>query len=153
MVSALKLMELTDMHALGEIYADPYVAKVGHDHRAAEPIVHPAAKYFGAYIDGELCGAFLVIDSGFIEVDVHALLRRSALRESRQLGRMCIDKIFENTEIHRVTAYVIQGLKTAYNYCIRLGFVDEGMRRNACMKGGKLLGVHVLGLTRSDWER
>lgn len=153
MKSALELRELSDFSALQAIYADPYVSRVGHDHRQAEPILHPNARYLGAYIDGQLSGAFLLIDSGFIEVDTHALLQKKALKHSRELGMLCINKVFENAEIQRVTAYVIQGLQSAYNYCIKIGFRDEGLRRDACKQNGKLLGVHVLGITRSDWEK
>ena len=149
----LELKPLTDDGALAALYGDPYIARIGHDHRRAEPIHHQYAKYLGAYADGDLVGAFLIIESGFIEVDLHALLTRRALPHSRELGRMCIAQAFLSPEIFRVTAYVIEGLESARNYCLKLGFKTEGMRRDACMQGGTLLGVHVLGLTRTDWEQ
>jgi RimJ/RimL family protein N-acetyltransferase len=94
----------------------------------------------------------MVIESGFIEVDVHALLTRRALPQSRALGRLCLAHIFANPAIERVTAYVIEGLTAARNYCLKLGFQAEGLRRNACRQNGRLLGVHVLGITRNEWE-
>ena len=148
----LQINLLTDANLLGELYADPYVARIGHDHRAATPIIHPNARYMGAYVDEQFVGAFLIIESGYIEQDVHALLTRRALAFSRRLGRMCLDYVFSDAGIQRVTAYVIEGLTSAKNYCLKLGFKDEGFRRNVCMKAGKLLGVHVLGMTRKDWE-
>lgn len=151
-MTALYLAPLTDRTALDALYRDPYIARIGHDHRPASPIHHPDAYYFGAHIGGDLVGAFLVIDSGYIECDMHVLLTRRALPHSRALGRMCLDLIFSNPAIQRVTGYVIEGLEAAKNYGLKIGFKVEGFRRDACMQGGRLLGVHVLGITRNDWK-
>lgn len=148
----LELHPLTDTSTLDALYRDPYVARVGHDHRPATPLIHPAAQYLGAHVDGQLVGAFLVIESGFIETDVHALLTRRALPHSRELGRMCLHYIFANPSIERVTAYVIEGLTAARNYCLKLGFKPEGFRRAACVQNGVLLGIYALGMTRNDWK-
>lgn len=147
----LALKPLTDRDALAALYRDPYIARVGHDHRQAEPIDHPAASYLGAYADDQLQGAFLVIESGFIELDLHALLTRRALPRCREFGRMCLSWAFGHAHVQRVTAYVIEGLEQAKNYCLKLGFQLEGLRRDACQQAGRLLGVHVLGMTRRDW--
>jgi hypothetical protein len=149
----LELQPLSDQGALASLYRDPYISRIGHDHRPAEPLQHPAVRYLGARVDGELVGAFLIIESGFIEVDVHALLSEYAMPHSRALGRLCLDHIFADPAIQRVTAYVIEGLTTARNYCLKLGFQFEGIRRNACQQNGRLLGVHILGMTRNDWEK
>lgn len=149
----LELLPLTDRHALDALYADPYIARIGHDHRPAAPIFHPAARYVGAYIGKKLAGAFLIIESGFIECDVHALLTKRALYFSRALGHMLLGLLFSTNEsLQRVTAYVIESLPSARNYCLKLGFKDEGLRRDCCMQNGVLLGVHTLGMTRNDWE-
>ncbi|WP_323141280.1 GNAT family N-acetyltransferase [Massilia phyllosphaerae] len=148
----LDLQPLSDQGALAPLFLDPYIARVGHDDRPAAPIDHPHVHYLGARVDGELVGAFMVIESGFVEVDVHALLTRRALPHSRALGRLCLAQAFANPEIQRVTAYVIEGLSTARNYCRKLGFKDEGARRQACRKGGRLLDVHILGITRIEWK-
>lgn len=148
----LELQPLSDQGALAPLFLDPYIARVGHDDRPAAPIEHPAVRYLGARVDGELVGAFMIVESGFIEVDVHALLTRRALQHSRELGRLCLAHAFSNPAIERVTAYVIDGLNAARNYCRKLGFKDEGARRSACRQGGRLLDVHVLGMTRNEWK-
>ena len=148
----LELQPLADQGALASLYRDPYISRIGHDDRPAAPIEHPHVRYLGARVDGELVGAFLIIESGFIEVDVHALLTRRALPHSRALGRLCLAHAFAAPDIERVTAYVIEGLTAARNYCLKLGFQSEGFRRNACRQSGRLLGVHILGMTRNEWE-
>lgn len=137
---------------LSAICADPYVSRVGHDHRACSPIDHPAVRYLGAYVGGALVGAFAVVESSWIELDLHALLTRKALPHCRELGRKCLAFVFREPLIQRVTAYVIEGLESARNYCLKLGFKAEGFRRCAVQRDGALFGVHVLGLTRADWE-
>jgi len=147
----LSVEPLSDLDAVSAICADPYVARAGHDHRPVAAIDHPNAHYLGAYVEGSLVGAFLVIESGWIELDLHALLTRKALAWCRELGRLCIAWCFGHPMVQRVTAQVIEGLEAARNYCRRLGFVDEGFRRDAAMVGGELRGVYVLGLTRRQW--
>lgn len=149
----LELQPFPDLSALAPLFLDPYIARVGHDDRPAAPIEHPHVHYLGARVDGDLVGAFMLIESGFVEVDVHALLTRRALPHSRALGRLCLTQAFANPAIERVTAYVIEGLTAARNYCLKLGFQVEGLRRNACRQNGRLLGVHVLGITRNEWEK
>jgi hypothetical protein len=148
----LTLTPLEDSEALCSIYADPWVSKVGHDHRPASPILHPAAKYLGAYVHGKLVGAFLVIESGFIELDLHALLTKKAVPWSRELGRMCLDYAFGLTHIERVTANVLEGLESARNYCMKLGFKYEGFKRNVAHRNGKPIGLYILGMTRAEWS-
>jgi hypothetical protein len=149
----LQVEPLGDKAAIAGLYRDPYIARVGHDHRPAAPIEHPAVRYLGAWVDGCLVGAFLVIESGFIEWDLHALLTKRALPWCRDLGRMCLAWCFAHSIVQRVTAYVLEGLESARNYCLKLGFVLEGFRRDAAQVDGRLVGVHVLGMTRRDWER
>lgn len=140
-----------DAPELAAIYSDPYVARVGYDDRPAQPIAHEAVSYHLAHIDGETVGAFMAIRSGYLEWDVHALLTRHALPYCRELGRLFLDWCFSHP-IARVTAPVIEGLESARNYCLRLGFHVEGFRRDVLRQGGVLRGVWVLGMTRTDWE-
>ncbi len=145
------VMPLNDLKYIAQLCADPYIARVGHDHRPAAPIKHPDVSYLAATVAGERVGAFCLIRD-FIAVDVHALLTRRALRWCRELGRACLAWVFSDPQVARVSAHVIEGLDSARNYCLRLGFKAEGFQRDACMQGGRLVGVHMLGMTRNDWS-
>lgn len=148
----LEVRPMLDLERLAALCLDPYVSRVGHDDRPVAPIDHPSVKYYGAYVDGELAGAFMLIESGYIEVDVHALLLRSAVLYSRELGTLFLDIVFREPTLERVTAYIIDGLNAARNYCFKLGFKYEGTRRRACKQNGKILDVNILGMTRNDWK-
>lgn len=152
-MAALELERVKEIESLTELFKDPYIAKIGHDHRALAPIEHPHVKYLSAKLNGQQVGAFMVVESGFVEIDIHAMLSKQALEHSRDFGRLCLIWAFAQKHINRVTAYIIEGLDSAKNYCLKLGFKNEGMRRGACLKNGRLVGVHVLGMTRSDWEQ
>lgn len=141
---------ITKDHLL-EIYSDPYITKVGHDHRAAAHINHPLVTYLSAWIGNTFAGAFIAIRFSPIEIELHALLKKSTLKHSRSLGLACLEWAFAQP-IQRVTAYIIEGLETARNYCLKLGFKHEGTRRNACLQGGIVKDVYVLGMTRLDWS-
>lgn len=152
-MAALALEQVEDIYSLTDIFKDPYIAKIGHDHRALAPIEHPHVKYLSAKLNGKQVGAFMIVESGFVEIDIHAMLSKQALEHSRDFGRLCLIWAFAQKHINRVTAYIIEGLDSAKNYCMKLGFKNEGMRRGACLKNGRLVGVHVLGMTRRDWEQ
>lgn len=136
---------------LARLFADPYISQVGHDDRPAAPIDHPAVQYYGAWLENSFMGAFVRIESGFVEIDVHSMLLKKAHRFCRDIGREFLRLMFENQAVHRITAQIIDGFSSAVNYCLNLGFVREGYRRDACRKDGQLVGVHILGLTRKDW--
>ena len=136
---------------LEEIYSDPYITKIGHDHRPAAPIEHPLVTYLSAWIDGKFAGAFMAIQFTAIELELHALLKKSSIFYSRDLARKFLEWAFEKP-ILRVTAYIIDGLDSAKNFCLKLGFHYEGRRRNACVQNGSAKDIHVLGMTREDWS-
>ena len=147
----IELIEGITTERLYELYSDPYITKIGHDHRPAYPVFDQTATYLSAFVDGKFAGAFLAIKSSFIEYDLHALLKKSHIKQSRDLGRAFLLWAFAHP-IERVTAYIIEGLGSAANYCRKLGFVDEGVRRNACIQNGIKKNVYILGMTREDWE-
>ena len=136
---------------LKEVYSDPYIIKVGHDGRAAEPVDHPLARYLSAWVGDKFAGAFLVIAFSPFEVELHAFLKKEYLKHSRELGKACIAFAFSHKSVLRVTAFIIEGLEMAKNYCLKLGFKHEGTRRNACMQDGKIKDVYVMGMTRAEW--
>ena len=142
---------ITKDHIL-EVYSDPYITKIGHDYRPASHIAHPAVTYLSAWIGGTFSGAFMAVRFSPIEIELHALLKRSALKHSRALGHACLEWAFSQP-ILRVTAYIIEGLESAKNYCLKLGMTLEGFRRDACIQSGQIKGVYILGMTRTDWSK
>jgi len=142
---------ISDEHLL-EVYSDPYINKIGHDHRPAAPIKHPQVTYLSAWIGDTFAGAFMAIKYSTLELEWHSLLKKSALPYSRDLGMAFLNWAFSTRPIARVTAYIIAGLESAKNYGLKLGMKDEGCRRHACMQNGVLKDVYILGMTREEWR-
>ena len=151
MVKLAVIEGITEEH-LSQVYSDPYITKVGHDLRPASPIHHPLVTYLSAWVDGIFVGAFMIVMQTSVDVEVHALLHRKALPHSRQLGRECLSWIFSIAGILRITAMVIEGLESAMNYSLKIGFKYEGFKRDVCTQNGEIKGVHILGMTRRDWS-
>lgn len=135
---------------LQEVYSDPYIARVGHDHRSAAPIIHPNVTYLSAFVGGKFVGAFMAIKQSAVELELHSLLKKTAVLHCRELGYQFLRWAFAKP-ILRVTAYIIEGLEAARNYCLKLGFKDEGRRRHACVQKGVVKDVYILGLLREEW--
>jgi len=150
-MTGLSVEEGISTRDITAVYSDPYILRVGHDDRPAAPIHHPAVTYLSARIDGQFVGAFMSIEFSDIEYELHALLHRKAVYRSRELTRLLTDWAFSHP-IERVTAYIIEGLESAFNFCRKIGFTYEGTRRNACRQGGVLKDVYVLGMTRAEWS-
>jgi len=151
MMCALKFTYLTEgarAEDLRALYADPYIARVGHDHRPAAPIAHPQVVYLSAWVAGRFAGAFLAI-RGAVDYELHALLYRWARPWSRELGKACIRWAFSHP-IQRVSVQIVEGLETVRNYCLKLGFKPEGIKRQACMQNGVPKDIYMLGMLRSE---
>ena len=149
---AVSLTEGITEENLQRVYSDPFIARAGHDHREFAPIQHPQAKYLSAFVGGKFVGAFLAIRTTALNLDLHILLFRDSVKHSRALGHACLRWAFSQEGVQRVTAPVFEDLQTAINYCLKFGLVKEGFIRNSVMRGGKLQGVHILGMTREDWS-
>lgn len=142
----ISLSPLFDARRINGILQDPWVAsKLG----GVEYLAHPLVSYLGASLDGRLCGVFITARFSAREIEVHAALLRGALPHAREFGILYLAQAFEDDAVARVTAYVRSSLPSAANYCRKLGFVDEGRRREAADEGDDVL---VLGMTRGDFE-
>lgn len=138
---------------LQNLYADDYIQRVSQDHFPATPIRHPVAQYLSCFVDGVFVGAFLAVRTTPISFDLHALLKRSAVAHSRELGRMCIDWAFADVSVQRINAPVVRCFGTVINYCLRLGFMIEGVTRNGCYINGRPHHIVNFGMLRDEYEQ
>ncbi|QPQ55598.1 GNAT family N-acetyltransferase [Allosphingosinicella flava] len=149
----LAVEPLSDADAINGILQHETIApKLRHDGREPGYIDHPAASYYGAYIDNRLVGVFLAIRFSKWEVQVHVGLLPEAIRYGRSLADLFLAQVFVGQEVQRATGYVLSTLPTAANFCRKLGFEHEGTRRQACRVNGALVDIHILGLTRENWQ-
>lgn len=136
---------------LTRLYADKFVARVQDDGQEFAPISHPLVTYLSASVDGEFVGAYVVVKFSEFECEAHSFLMKSATEYSRALGELLLDWVFSQPGVLRVTGYVREGIQTAVNHCLKMGFTHEGFRRDALLVNGEPKGIHILGLTRKEW--
>lgn len=146
------ISEGISVEQLVELYSDPFVARIAHDHRSHYPVFSPTATYVCAWVNGVFVGAFLAIAVSDIELDVHVLLRKSAVKHSRELGQAFLQWCFARPGVLRLTGYIPDWIPTARNHCEKMGFKYEGTRRCALVKNGEPRGLWIMGLLRDEWE-
>jgi RimJ/RimL family protein N-acetyltransferase len=145
-------VDLADDPALiNAVLRDPWIAaRVRHDGREPGYIDDPNLAYYAARVDGRIAGVFMAIAHSRWEVEVHAALARWATPYGRKLGLMFLDELWSAPDLMRITAPVLATLPSAVNYCHRLGFEREGVKRSACRIDGAAVDVVYLGLLRSE---
>lgn len=148
----VSLSEGLSTEQLVEIYADPFISRIQHDHRKHYPVFSPAATYVGAWINGVFSGAYLAIEVSTIELDVHVLLKKNAVKHSRQLGEMFLDWCFEKPDVVRITGQIPDWIPTARNHCEKMGFKYEGTKRAALIVNGQRRNILMMGILREEWE-
>jgi RimJ/RimL family protein N-acetyltransferase len=142
----------TDAEAIRAILRDEWIAsRLSHDNGRIEYFEHPDVQWLGAYIDGRMVGVFLLIRDG-VEMDLHVAILKPWRELARVFGRACLDHVFSDQSVIRATAWVSEALPDARNYVRRLGFRQEGFRRDCLMIGGKPYGAYLFGMLRGEWH-
>lgn len=136
---------------LAELYSDELVSRICDDDQPMYPVFHELATYLSAFVSGRFVGAYLAIRYSACEYEVHTLLMKPATKASRELGRQLLDWCFSDKNVLRVTGYIREGLQSAINHCLKMGFKHEGFRREAVRCSGVPRGIHIMGITRTEW--
>lgn len=135
----------------GILTAPGILERIRHDEREPGYIAHEAVWYWLAWDDAEPVGVFVAIWHGAYEIEVHCAVLSAATRHARTLGAAFLDLLWRDDDLLRITAPVLATLPSAANYCRKLGFVDEGVRRQACKVSGIPTDVIMLGMLRQEW--
>lgn len=147
----LRLTEGISPENLAFLYLDPLIARTGDDYSKACPVFHPLAVYLSAWVGDLFVGAYLVIRFSDTEYEAHSFLRATATKHSRALGKLLLEWVFANPGVLRLTGYIREGLESARNHCLKMGFSLEGFRRDALLLNGKPCGIYVMGITKNEW--
>lgn len=150
---AISILRNTPEALLASLYADPYILRAGNDNHAISAVKHPLVEHWSAWADGLFMGCLVCVKYTKTETEFHARLLKAAIPFSREIGREAMRIVFSDQNVMRVTCYVMQGLEKAKNYCLRLGFSLEGIKRDAVTKNGLPRDVYMLGITRKDYEK
>lgn len=150
LVNAVTISRGIDSANLAIVYAHPAMARTGHDFRPPAPVFSPNATYFSIFDGGSFAGAALTIKSSSHEVEVHSLIFPEFARISRDVWRFISRTILGDGQTQRLTANIPEDLPTIRNLAKRVGFRDEGFKRNAIRRNGRWIGVYILGMTAEE---
>ena len=148
----VSLEEGISVKNLTALYADPFVSRIQDDGMEFAPVSHPLVTYLSAFAGNEFVGAYIIVRFSDFEYEAHSLLMKNATHHSRKLGELLIEWVFSHNKVMRLTGYIREGIQTAVNQCLKMGFKYEGFRRDALLVNGELKGIHILGLTRREWS-
>ncbi|MFE3901397.1 GNAT family N-acetyltransferase [Streptomyces sp. NPDC059153] len=106
--------------------------------------------------DGTPIGHIALVDQDIADgtAEVHLLL------DSRYRGQgygtdaldALVDLAFGELPMHRIQAVTHTANTAALTVLTKAGFVQEGVRRSACLHRGRRYDVAVLSLLRDEWE-
>lgn len=138
---------------INEIYNSEYIIScIGYDSCSPSYINHPLAKYISAWCNELFLGLILCVRYNQYEIEMHSLLKKESIPYSREIGKIIIDKMFSDQEVIRITAPVQGDLKSTMNFLEKIGFVKEGIKKDAIIKKGIITDMYIYGITRLQWE-
>lgn len=150
----VQIVYTEDLELINQVIQDPWIKNLSENQTTEfKPFPFEVAAYFAVYVEDEFCGLFTLMAISPIEVELHYLLKKNAVQHSRLISKEVLKFIFANPNVMRITTTIFEDRKIVVNLCLKHGFVYEGFRRKCLQVKGKLIGLHMLGLTREDFEK
>lgn len=114
-------------------------------------LLHENISYLGAYIDDELVGIYRLKDNAMIDCEIHFAMLKKAIEYQRQFCLKCIKHVFD-LGYARITVSATDYARKMVNLVLKLGFILEGKKREACFYNGVFYDEYILGMLKRDWE-
>lgn len=149
-MASLKVSNNSSQKERAQLYQNDYVLSAFGELHTKEPIENEFFKYHSCYVDGIFVGCFLEIIRSPIESEVHSLLFKSAIKYSRELARIFIKNVFNSRPIFRISTQVMQIHGSVINFCLKIGFIFEGIKQCSDMKDGKLQSMVMFRILRGE---
>lgn len=149
-MASLKVSDISSKTERIQLYQNDYVLSAFGELHTKKPIENEFFKYHSCYVDGIFVGCFLEIIRSPIESEVHSLLFKSAIKYSRELARIFIKNLFNSRPIFRISTQVMQIHGSVINFCLKIGFIFEGIKQCADMKDGKLQNMVMFRILKGE---
>ena len=116
-------------------------------------ITHPASLWFEVWEDQMLVGIAWMTDINLVtDSSAHLLFFDRHPAEKRDVCMALIKWVFRNYPLHRISAHVPHMYHATLRLVQAMGFVPEGVKREAVLIRGSWVDIHMFGLTRSEVE-
>ena len=136
-----------------ETYSDKYILScIEYDSSTPSYIDHPLAKYYSSWNKEEFLGLILCVRYNKFEIEMHSLLKKESIPYSRDIGKLIIEEMFSDKDVLRITAPVQGNLKSTMNFLEKIGFVKEGIKKDAIIKKEIVTDIYIYGITKTKWK-
>ena len=114
-------------------------------------------KYYIIENDGEKIGYFRM--SNYSEMNKNIYIGADLHENYRGKGfgylayKMFIDFLFETINLHKISLEVLETNGIAMKLYKKLGFVEEGRKREEIKKGGLYFDSVIMSILKSEWKR
>ena len=146
----IEIIKNSTNEELNDVYSDKYILSSFCDYDIKEPIIDNSVVYYSAYVNNKFAGCFVEVIKSPFDSELHSLLKKHSRKHSRELAIAFIKMIFQTRSIFRVSTTVIHSLKTVINFCMKIGFVIEGLKQNANIKNGQVQNVLQFRILRGE---
>lgn len=85
-----------------------------------------------------------------LDMVVHLIMFDRRLRGREPVFLNLLGYLFRSLQLRRATAIIPSDAQTGINLAKRLGFLQEGIMRDATIRDGKYIDLEVFGLLRED---
>lgn len=99
------------------------------------------------------CGLYK-IDSDTGMADIAVCIGNAAFRkgQSRAIMKAVVNYAFEELNLRKITAEILDTNKISINFTKKFGFKEECVLREQEYRNGQYVDMHIFGLFRCDWN-
>ena len=107
--------------------------------------------WFEILVEGETAGIICIVNMHkIVDVDAHIVFFDRDLADKVGLGKAFAQWLFANFPIERVTVDIPVIYYATVRLVRKIGFKDEGRKRNAVLIGGRWVDSYIFGLLREE---
>ena len=86
----------------------------------------------------------------YIGADLHKDWRGKGI--AKEAYKMFINFLFETLNFHKISLEVLSTNETAYNLYLKLGFIEEGKKRQEVLKDNVWVDSIIMSILKSEWN-
>ncbi len=142
------LTRTQDLELVRRVVLDPSVlpgvVDDGMDVAAWTPPAH------GIYLKiGDLLGIFCLVPMSTATIEAHTMILPAGRGPlALDATRAAMQWVWDNTRFERIVTQVPDYNRAARMLAIKTGMTEYGYNPGSYLKGGKLMGIHLLGVSR-----
>lgn len=153
-MSELRFGRTHDRELIRHIITHPkvwkWMAEDGVSSDSWEPVIDPRVWYVVAAENKDLIGLFVFSPRTSVEYEVHLAVMPLAWHRATETAQRVIAWAWEHIGCERIVAWIPVDNKHALRLARKSGFTEFGLDHGAYRRGGKLLDIRFMGISKED---